>query len=306
MKPTMIPRSVRAIALILTTGGMLVGCGQVATPEAEAGDGGAVAGLSCWDVNGNGELDPDEDLDGDGVATVADCTPAGDSAWTSAGGGIMYDGKVGIGTMPTSAQLQVAGTVDAEGFSINGVPLSTSSDTYWSADENANISYGAGRVGIGTSEPAANLDVAGTLRVGGGEPGEGKVLTSDDQGVASWRTPYRPQVMWVKGTSDTSINTTNWTDLAEMSITMTTTGRPVVVQFFGNQYGNGDYRLMVDDVEKIQSTQRAGASGSLNFGAVLPAGTHVFKIQWRKNGDAESMDSASVPVYSRALLVMEL
>lgn len=30
-------------------------------------------GLSCWDLDGDGFFDPDEDLDGDGSATVGDC-----------------------------------------------------------------------------------------------------------------------------------------------------------------------------------------------------------------------------------------
>lgn len=43
-------------------------------------------------------------------------------------------------------------------------------------------------VGIGTTTPAARLDVAGTVKISGGNPGAGKVLTSDANGLASWQT----------------------------------------------------------------------------------------------------------------------
>lgn len=43
-----------------------------------------------------------------------------------------------------------------------------------------------GNVGIGTEEPGQKLDIDGQIRIRGGEPGAGKVLTSDDSGIASW------------------------------------------------------------------------------------------------------------------------
>lgn len=56
-------------------------------------------------------------------------------------------------------------------------------------DERMVITSG-GAVGIGTSSPAAGalLDVAGQVKIGGGSPGLGKVLTSDATGLATWTT----------------------------------------------------------------------------------------------------------------------
>jgi hypothetical protein len=44
-----------------------------------------------------------------------------------------------------------------------------------------------GNVGIGTNNPTANLDISGQVRIRGGLPALGKVLTSDALGLASWQ-----------------------------------------------------------------------------------------------------------------------
>lgn len=46
----------------------------------------------------------------------------------------------------------------------------------------------AQNVGIGTTTPGAKLDINGTLKVTDGTQGNGKVLTSDSSGMASWQT----------------------------------------------------------------------------------------------------------------------
>ena len=44
------------------------------------------------------------------------------------------------------------------------------------------------QVGIGTATPTATLEVAGQVKITGGTPGLGKVLTSDAAGLATWQT----------------------------------------------------------------------------------------------------------------------
>jgi hypothetical protein len=46
-----------------------------------------------------------------------------------------------------------------------------------------------GNMGIGTITPTAKLEVAGQVKITGGVPGAGKVLTSDAAGLASWQNP---------------------------------------------------------------------------------------------------------------------
>jgi len=46
-----------------------------------------------------------------------------------------------------------------------------------------------GNTGIGIDNPENKLEVAGQVKIIGGNPGEGKVLTSNAEGLASWETP---------------------------------------------------------------------------------------------------------------------
>lgn len=48
---------------------------------------------------------------------------------------------------------------------------------------------GSGNVGIGVQNPTAKLELAGQIKITAGNPGAGKVLTSDADGLASWQTP---------------------------------------------------------------------------------------------------------------------
>ncbi|HBB67406.1 MAG TPA: hypothetical protein DCZ93_08945 [Elusimicrobia bacterium] len=52
-----------------------------------------------------------------------------------------------------------------------------------------------GNVGIGTAAPGAKLEVAGQIKITGGSPAEGTVLTSDADGLAAWETPPAPAGM---------------------------------------------------------------------------------------------------------------
>lgn len=54
---------------------------------------------------------------------------------------------------------------------------------------NSNIFNNGSGVGIGTSTPGAKLEINGSIKITGGTPGAGKVLTSDATGLATWVAP---------------------------------------------------------------------------------------------------------------------
>ena len=49
--------------------------------------------------------------------------------------------------------------------------------------------YIKNELGIGIDSPTQKLDINGQIRIRGGSPGNGKILTSDANGVASWQNP---------------------------------------------------------------------------------------------------------------------
>ena len=137
--------------------------------------------------------------------------------WTgsnSLGNSQIYDNgtNVGIGTTGPGEKLQVVGNIKLGGtegdikdvnaiIGYNDLYLKSNSaenapvyiagsqlSVFSGGTERFRITSG-GNVGIGTTGPGAKLEVAGQVKITGGSPGTGKVLTSDASGLASWQTP---------------------------------------------------------------------------------------------------------------------
>ena len=98
-------------------------------PAGEPGDPGPAgatepgpAGLACWDLNGNGEADPEEDINGDEVFDTLDCQgaegPAGADGQEGADGQDGVDGQDGAsggGTTGATGATGVTGATGADG-----------------------------------------------------------------------------------------------------------------------------------------------------------------------------------------------
>ncbi len=143
------------------------------------------------------------------------------SQWSSGGSGISYGGgNVGIGTLTPSTILDIMGgnnwdLINGEGdFRIGnsqyrlkmgiatggggagaaGIMQYGQTGGYNVLKLGAQGNYllylngSTQKVGIGTDNPLASLDIVGSLRVADGTQGSGKVLTSDASGLASWTT----------------------------------------------------------------------------------------------------------------------
>lgn len=80
-----------------------------------------------------------------------------------------------------------------------------------------------GNIGVGTSTPATKLEVAGQVKITGGTPGAGKVLTSDATGLATWTTVAGGTVTNVSGTAPIAVATGTTTPIVSISQANTTT-----------------------------------------------------------------------------------
>ncbi|MFH1726742.1 MAG: hypothetical protein ABII00_19205 [Elusimicrobiota bacterium] len=130
-------------------------------------------------------------------------------------GVIDKDGNVGIGTTAPAYPLDVNGNIRVGGTGASGEIYATGAtglvmvashpggDFYVytggtdggaeslriKEDGTVMMAHQRGSVGIGTAAPGAKLEVAGQVKITGGAPGAGKVLTSDAEGLAAWETP---------------------------------------------------------------------------------------------------------------------
>ncbi|MFB3390305.1 tail fiber domain-containing protein [Flavobacterium sp. LAR06] len=130
---------------------------------------------------------------------VAPSVPAGEASFVAR---FMKNGLIegsstfiGIGTQHDTTHditKGAIGYVRTGGFDVGDLTFNinnqNSSTNVTPADERMRIKSN-GNVGIGTTTPSAKLDVAGTIKISGGAPGAGKVLTSDATGLASWVAP---------------------------------------------------------------------------------------------------------------------
>ena len=57
------------------------------------------------------------------------------------------------------------------------------------ANNQVSFLHSTGNVGIGTAAPTARLDIEGQIRIRGGNPAAGSVLTSNAAGLATWTVP---------------------------------------------------------------------------------------------------------------------
>ncbi|HRG59974.1 MAG TPA: hypothetical protein PK323_13550 [Bacteroidia bacterium] len=92
-----------------------------------------------------------------------------------------------IAATPSNGTIRYTPT---NGFEIRHANTWSAIKNFWNSNNGIDAyNLNSGNVGIGTSTPGAKLEVAGQVKITGGIPGNGKVLTSDATGLATWQTP---------------------------------------------------------------------------------------------------------------------
>ncbi|MCH2196552.1 tail fiber domain-containing protein [Kordia sp.] len=113
------------------------------------------------------------------VPNVADATPVTNSGALQIGGSLRIDGDEIITNTNTTLELQADNNGD---LLVDGSTLS--------------VDASLNSVGIDIANPTQTLDVNGRVRIRGGNPGSGRVLTSDTFGNASWQIPVTNDNDW--------------------------------------------------------------------------------------------------------------
>lgn len=165
-----------------------------------------------------------------------------------------------------------------------GLYFSTASDLPEFANDSLLTLLRMGNVGIGTTAPAARLDVIGNIRMQDGNQASGKVMTSSNNGQASWQPktfgfaatgsfPAISNRQTIPSATNTQINVINLEEYDANNIYNAATGVVTIaeagvyhidVSITYSQASNGIYSLsLVNSVGTILrfATQRVSSAG---------------------------------------------
>jgi hypothetical protein len=119
-----------------------------------------------------------------------------------------------------------------------------------------------GNVGINVTAPTQRLDIDGQVRIRGGVPGAGKVLTSDANGVGSWIDPTVGTVTNVTGTAPIAVANNTTTPVISLN-----DGGVTTVKLADGNVTNAKLSNMAAYTVKLNATAGAAAPTDFAVGA---------------------------------------
>lgn len=166
-------------------------------------------------------------------------------------------------------------------YGVYGVNTGSGIGGFFSSTSGYALLTGSGSVGVGTSSPAARLDVSGTLRFAGSTtPVSGGVLTSDADGFATWRLPATASGTSQWTTSGTSlffsdgnvgIGTTSPSETLHVSGTIKAQG-----QIIGSSYSTTSNNIDWDNANSISTSY--DCASSINFNNIRDGGNYTLVV----------------------------
>lgn len=185
----------------------------------------------------------------------------------------------GDGTSATPLSVVGGGTSDGDAWGVTG-------------EDQSNPVGRTGNVGIGTTNPTAKLEVAGQVKITGGTPGDGKVLTSDANGLATWETPTSGgSSLWTesggnifRSDGNVGIGTTNPSKDLDVNGAVKAKNFVTTLNNLGN-YSSGTitWDLTQGNIAKLF----LGGDCTLNITGPREIGTYILIVEQTSTGDNE-------------------
>lgn len=261
------------------TGKILVsdvnGIGSWQTLPAGVGGSGIAGNIAIW--SGTGTIGSNTSLTWDNVNRRLGIGVATPTARLDILGNIkIADGTQGLGKVLTSdANGLATWQTPAAGISGSGAAgyltlwssansLSANTNLYWDNTNN--------RLGLGNNLPVASLDIAGNIKIADGTQGNGKVLTSDANGIASWQnvpqgisgTGTAGSISFWNGPNSLSANTNLFWDNVNNRLGIGSNSPDASVDIEGNikiaDGTQGPGKVLTSNANGLASWQTMGAS----------------------------------------------